>query len=125
MKKDTVSIIIPVYNPGAGLERCINSVRNQTYKEIEIILVNDASKDGSDVVCKKLAEQCSNIKYIEHIDNKGQTITRNDGIAVVDSEWMLFLDADDTLELDAIEKLSYLLDKLNREKIKEEERKSK
>lgn len=105
MKKDTVSVIIPVYNPGKRLETCISSLLNQTYKNLEIILVNDASKDDSDALCRKYAEDGSKFKYICHIENKGQTITRNDGIAVVDGEWMLFLDADDTLELDAIEKL--------------------
>lgn len=105
MKQDTVSIIIPVYNPGKRLEACVSSLLNQTYKDLEIILVNDASKDGSDVICRRYTEEGTIFKYICHEENKGQTITRNDGINAVEGEWMLFLDADDTLEPDAIEKL--------------------
>ena len=107
MKEKTVSVIIPVYNPGDCLEKCINSLLTQTYKKLEIILVNDASSDGSDIICKKFAESSNLFKYIEHKENKGQTITRNDGVAVAEGEWLIFLDSDDYFEPDA---LSFLVE---------------
>lgn len=108
-----VSIIIPVYNPGECLQKCIGSLLSQSYKDLEIILVNDKSTDGSDAICKEYARKYNFFKYIEHELNKGQTITRNDGIEAAEGEWMLFLDSDDCLKEDALSLLVSESEKYN------------
>lgn len=106
MENKTVSVIIPVYNTGKQLEICIDSLLKQTYKDLEIVLVNDASADESGAVCQRYAKGNSDIfKYIEHKENKGQSTTRNDGVKAASGNWMLFLDSDDFLAEDAIEKM--------------------
>lgn len=106
MENKTVSIIIPVYNTGKQLENCLDSLLKQTYKDLEIILVNDASADDSDAICQRYVEKNSKLfKYIEHKENKGQSTTRNDGVRAATGKWMIFLDSDDFLTEDAIEKL--------------------
>ena len=106
MENKTVSVIIPVYNTGKQLEDCIESLLKQTYKELEIVLVNDASIDESGVICERYANKNSCIfKYLEHKENKGQSTTRNDGIREATGNWMLFLDSDDYLAEDSIERM--------------------
>lgn len=106
MENKTVSVIIPVYNTGKQLEKCIDSLLEQTYKDLEIVLVNDASADESGAICQRYTNEKSSIfKYIEHKENKGQSITRNDGVRAATGNWMLFLDSDDYLADDAIEKM--------------------
>ena len=101
-----VSIIIPVYNTGAELEQCIESLLHQSYNDLEIVLVNDASSDNSSSICERyVREDSAKFKYVEHKVNKGQSTTRNDGIRTATGNWMLFLDSDDTLAEDAIEKM--------------------
>lgn len=106
MENKTVSVIIPVYNTGKQLENCIESLLKQTYKDLEIVLVNDASADKSGAICQRYAsEYSSKFKYIEHKENKGQSTTRNDGVRAATGNWMIFLDSDDFLAEDAIEKM--------------------
>jgi len=99
-----ISVIVPVYNVEKYLECCINSIINQTYKDLEIILVNDGSTDGSGELCDKLATTDSRIKVI-HKDNSGVSETRNLGISIAEGEWITFVDADDFIETDMYEKL--------------------
>ena len=91
-----VSIIIPIYNVEQYLSECINSVLNQTYKNIEIILVNDGSPDNSDIICKNFAKKYSNIKYIFQ-ENQGVSVARNNGLQYATGDFIYFLDADDTI----------------------------
>lgn len=100
-----VSVIIPVYNIEKYIRRSVESVINQTHKQIQIIIVNDGSTDGSDDICTDLVKKDQRIVYIRHDVNKGQTITRNDGVATVSGDWMMFLDGDDVLEPSAISQL--------------------
>ena len=98
----TVSLVIPVYNVESYLERCLESVKNQTYKNIEIILVNDGSTDGSGEICKKFVSKEIRAKVI-HQKNAGLSEARNTGLKYISGDFVMFVDSDDWLELDAVE----------------------
>ena len=90
-----VSVIIPVYNVENYIEKCLNSVLNQTLKEIEIIIVNDGSKDSSKQKIEKYLEKHENkIIYLEK-ENGGLSDARNYGIGYAKGEYIAFLDSDD------------------------------
>ena len=99
-----LSIIVPVYNVAEYLERCLNSLINQTLNEIEIICVNDGSTDNSLCILEKFAELDKRIKIINQ-KNKGLSGARNTGIKLVQGEYFGFLDSDDWVDLDYFEKL--------------------
>lgn len=103
-----VSVIIPVYNVEKYLPRCIKSVLEQTYKDIEIVLVDDGSKDSSGHMCDEYAKKNNNIIAI-HKDNGGLSSARNMGIEVATGEAIFFLDSDDYLSLDCINIMVSLL----------------
>lgn len=90
-----VSVIIPVYNVEKYLQRCINSVINQTYTNIEIILVDDGSTDACPQICDEYARMDSRITVIHHSHNQGLYAARNSGIDVARGEWLCFVDSDD------------------------------
>ena len=100
-KKD-ISIIVPIYNAEKYLNKCIDSIINQTKKELEIILINDGSTDNSETIIKKYDD-----KRIKYFKNKNQGIgkTRNFGIDKATGKYIIFLDSDDFLELNACEKM--------------------
>ena len=99
---DKISIIIPVYNAEKYLEKCLDSVINQTYKNIEIICVNDGSKDNSLKILEEYAKKDERIKIITQ-ENKGVSVARNTGIKAVSGEYIMFVDSDDKIELNACE----------------------
>ena len=104
-----VSIIIPVYNVENYLERCIDSILNQTYSNLEVLLINDGSTDGSGKLCEKLEDVDNRIKVIHQI-NSGSSIARNAGLKQAIGEYICFVDSDDWIELNMIEvMLSYAL----------------
>lgn len=105
-----VSIVVPVYNMGSKIETCVQSLVKQTYKNIEIILVDDGSKDDSYAHCKALESIDSRITAY-HTENQGSGPARNYGIEHASGEYIYFPDADDYLELNAIE----ILEKTMRE----------
>lgn len=88
------SVIIPVYNSEEYLSNCVQSVLSQTFKDYEIILINDGSKDNSAHICDQLAQDHSNIKVL-HQDNVGAAGARNSGIRIASGEYLIFLDSDD------------------------------
>lgn len=92
-----ISIIIPVYNVEKYLRRCMDSILNQDYKNIEIILINDGSTDKSEYICKEYSERNKNIKFISQ-NNKGIAETRNIGLKHATGEYVTFLDSDDWVE---------------------------
>ena len=96
-----VSIIIPVYNVEKYLRKGLDSIINQTYKNTEIILVNDGSTDISGKICDEYATLDSRITVI-HKQNGGVSSARNRGLDIATGEWVLFVDADDTLPNDAL-----------------------
>ena len=100
MKK--VSIIVPVYNVGKYLLDCIKSLIKQTYKNIEVILVDDGSVDKSSAICDEYAEIDSRIKVI-HKQNGGLSSARNAGLTVASGDYVMFVDGDDYLALNTVE----------------------
>ncbi|MGG5328994.1 glycosyltransferase family 2 protein [Enterococcus sp. AZ163] len=104
----TISIVIPVYNVQGYLEACLESIINQSYKDIEIILVNDGSTDRSIEICEKYISVDSRIKLI-HKENGGQSEARNFGIKEAVGEWLTFIDADDYVTSDYVEYLYTLI----------------
>lgn len=97
-----ISVIIPCYNVVPYLERCVTSVVNQTYQELEIILVDDGSTDETGKLCDSLAQKDSRIKVV-HKENGGLSDARNAGINVAEGNFYSFVDGDDYLEPDAYE----------------------
>lgn len=98
MKKIQISVIIPVYNTEKYLERCINSVVNQNFRDIEIIIVNDCSEDDSLKIIDKYKNKDKRIKIINKIKNEGLSAARNSGIEIATGEYILHIDSDDWIE---------------------------
>ncbi len=103
-KKPLISVIIPVYNTEKYLNRCLESVTGQSYPDLQIILVDDGSTDGSGAACDEWAKRDDRIRVI-HKDNEGLGLTRNCGMRHAEGELVTFVDSDDYLEPDAMEKL--------------------
>lgn len=106
MDNALVSIIVPVYNTAEYVEECIQSILSQSYNNIELILVNDGSTDGSDIVCKKY-EHLPNVLYIEQ-GNFGVVVARKRGVDEAHGEWIMFVDSDDILLEDGAQQLMLL-----------------
>ena len=104
------SIITPVYNCEKYLKECIVSVINQTYESWELILVDDGSTDASGDICDEYSGD-SRIKII-HQDNAGELYSRQSGIAIADGKYVLGVDADDYLDLNALEKIKKKIDSI-------------
>lgn len=105
MNNPLVSVVIPVFNGEKWVQRCVSSVLSQTYANIEVIIVDDGSKDGSGEICDSMASRDCRIKVI-HQENGGVNSARRNGVGQISGDWLLFLDADDTLPSDAIETYS-------------------
>ncbi len=103
-----VSVVIPVYNVEKYLNECIKSIVNQTYKNIEIILVDDESKDKCPQICEQWAIKDNRIKVI-HKKNEGLGMARNTGIENATGDYIYFIDSDDMLDINAIEKCCEIL----------------
>ncbi|MGL5253621.1 MAG: glycosyltransferase family 2 protein [Brevinema sp.] len=101
-----VSIIIPVYNVEKYLPVCLDSAINQTLENIEIIIVNDCSPDNSENIILDYAQKDPRIIYIKHSSNTRQGGARNTGIRAASGEWIYFLDSDDYISLDILEKIT-------------------
>jgi len=91
------SVIVPIYNTAPFLHRCIDSIINQGYENLELILVDDGSTDESGSICEEYAQKDSRIKVI-HKQNEGLSAARNDGILAATGDYILFVDSDDYLE---------------------------
>ena len=94
--KETVSIIIPVYNSEPYLSRCLDSVLAQTYPKIEVLLIDDGSTDNSYAICQQYAQRDSRMKVI-HQQNQGAAAARNTGLDNATGEYIMFCDSDDIL----------------------------
>lgn len=95
--KFLISIIVPVYNPGSFLKKCIESLVNQTKKNYEVILVDDGSTDDSSEICREYCQKYDNIKYF-YKENSGVSDTRNFGIEKSCGEYITFVDSDDYID---------------------------
>jgi len=99
-----VSIIVPTYNVAAFLEETVDSILLSTYRDIELILVDDGSTDGSGAICDKIASQDNRVKVI-HQDNGGISVARNNGLAQSMGEYVMFVDADDVMHASMLQVL--------------------
>ena len=97
-----ISVIIPVYNAEKYLEQCLNSIKNQTYKNFEVIIVNDGSKDNSEVICKRFSEDDSRFRYFTK-SNGGVSSARNFGLDNANGHYITFIDGDDWVEHNHLE----------------------
>ena len=105
MMGEKISVIVPVYNVEAYLERCVESILHQTYTNFELILINDGSTDSSGQICDQLARQYENIK-VYHIENAGVSNARNVGIQLATGAWITFVDSDDFVTNDYLATLA-------------------
>lgn len=101
-----VSVVIPTYNMGDFIEACVDSVLKQIYTNFEIIIINDGSKDNTKAVCTELANKNSNV-FLFNQENQGVSVARNKGLELSKGDYVLFLDADDTMPSNAIKDLLY------------------
>lgn len=107
-----ISIIIPVYNVKSYLNKCVESVLAQTYKSLEVIVVDDGSTDGSGEICDLFASRDDRVK-VYHQANQGLSMARNKGLDHATGDWIAFLDSDDFIEPEMYENLLELANKYN------------
>lgn len=100
-----VSVIVPIYNVEEYLEECLESIRNQTYTNIEVILVNDGSTDGSIEICERFCQQDNRFKLLTQ-ENQGQSAARNHGVNASIGELITFVDSDDVISTKYLEVLN-------------------
>ena len=101
---DKITVIVPVYNVESYLRKCLDSIIAQTYKNIEIVVVNDGSTDASGEICKEFSEMDHRIIYIEQ-ENAGLSAARNTGLENMSGDYVTFVDSDDWIEQDYVETL--------------------
>lgn len=104
MNEPIISVIVPIYNVEPYLEKCVDSIRNQTYASLEILLVDDGSPDGCPALCDRLAEADPRIRVI-HKENGGLSSARNAGLDAAAGQFAAFVDSDDSIAPDMLEKL--------------------
>ena len=97
-----LSIIVPVYQAKEYLEKCINSILEQSFVDFELILVDDGSKDASGTICDEYAKRDKRIRVI-HKENGGLSDARNTGIKLANSDYLMFVDSDDYIEKNMLE----------------------
>lgn len=97
-----ISIVIPIYNAEKYLEECLNSIKNQTYKNFEVIMVNDGSKDDSETICMNFLRSDSRFRYLKK-ENGGVSSARNVGLDNVEGDYITFIDADDWVDENHLE----------------------
>ena len=102
---EVISIIIPIYKVEKYLPECLNSIINQTYRNLEIILMDDASPDSCGEICDRYAAQDQRIRVIHMEENGGQAAARNTGMDLASGDYLFFVDSDDWLAEDTLEKL--------------------
>ncbi len=103
MESPLASVVVPIYNVENYLNRCIESIVNQTYKNLEIILIDDGSTDSSPAICDEWCEKDKRITAI-HKENQGAGMARNSGIEKATGEYIFFFDSDDYIDLETVEK---------------------
>lgn len=103
-EKDTVSIIVPVFNVGQYLSKCLDSICKQTYTLLDVIVVDDGSTDESSQICESFRGKDSRFRIV-HQENKGLSAARNRGLDLVKGTWVMFVDGDDFLHPNTVERL--------------------
>lgn len=104
IKKDLISVIVPIYNSQTYLRSCLDSIVNQTYKKLEIVLIDDGSKDYSSEICKEYVEKDDRVIY-KYQENQGVNAARKEGLRISSGRYIGFVDSDDELDLDFMELL--------------------
>lgn len=104
-----LSVIVPVYNAEKYLPKCLDSIRNQTYEDIEVILINDGSTDNSENICEHYVKNDRRF-ILYNITNSGPACARNMGLEVARGDYISFVDSDDYIEPDIYEKLIYSIE---------------
>lgn len=117
MTKKKYSIIIPVYNSEKFLKKCIESITRQTYKNIEIILINDGSTDNSKNIIETYAKRDTRIRSID-IPNNGVSNARNLGVREANGDYITFVDADDYIDLNTVEKVDSIIEEFSPDVVK-------
>lgn len=107
--KPLISIIIPAFNAQASIERAVSSVLNQTYRSIELIVINDCSSDNTSELLDRFFSKTTEITVIENKSNKGVSAARNQGIDTANGDWITFLDADDYFDQTYLERVHNFL----------------
>lgn len=102
MRQPEISVIVPIYNVEPYLCRCVDSILNQTFRDIEVLLVDDGSPDGCGAICDEYAARDARVRVI-HKKNGGLSSARNAGIDEAAGEWLAFVDSDDWMDLDMLE----------------------
>lgn len=110
--KKKISVIVPVYNTEKYLEKCIHSILNQTYYNLEIILIDDGSTDKSGDICDRFAQLDGRVVVV-HQSNSGQSAARNNGIRIATGYYLAFVDSDDSIDEHMYEKMIAYLEKNN------------
>lgn len=96
-----ISVIVPAYNAAIYIEKCVESICNQSYSNIEVILIDDGSTDSSGKICDHYAEKDGRVKVV-HKNNGGVSSARNVGIEIATGDFLMFVDSDDSMELNAV-----------------------
>ena len=103
-ERPLISVIVPIYGVEKYLEQCLDSILNQTYRQLEIILIDDGSTDRCGEICDRYASRDSRIKVI-HQTNQGLSAARNVGMDMATGEYISFIDSDDYIDLHFYEKM--------------------
>ena len=102
---ELISVIVPCYNVEKYVEKCIDSIENQTYRNIEIIAIDDKSTDNTFNILKELENKYKNLQVYQNEINSGLATTRNNGLTKIKGEYVGFIDSDDMISDDYIERL--------------------
>ena len=112
METGLVSVIVPVFNVGQYVEKCLRSIINQTYRHLEILVIDDGSTDDSGNICDRMAAEDSRIRVV-HQKNAGVSSARNKGLDICSGLYVLFADSDDWLEPEMVELMVSAIEKTN------------
>ena len=110
--EEVISVIIPCYNVEKYIDRCMESVLNQTYRELEIILVDDGSTDRTGNICDRYSQIDARVKVI-HKENRGLSSARNAGLDICQGDYIFFVDSDDWISHNMYEKMLSSLKSVN------------
>ena len=102
-KRPEISILIPVYNTSSFLDKCLCTVLSQTFSDIEVIIVNDASTDNSAELCAAWERKDKRVKVVHKAKNEGLLLARKTGVSLASGKYIVFLDSDDYLDLNALD----------------------
>ena len=103
-----ISVIVPVYNVETYLEECLDSIQNQTYTDFEVLLVNDGSTDGSKAICERYCQTDKRFRLMNQT-NQGLSAARNKGVEISTGEYIVFVDSDDVIKTNYLEKLMHYM----------------